>query len=58
MLNYRLKFVADDDGTILVTSPDFPLVTSGANDVEAVRNAEDATLQLLHLGLQYGLQDR
>ncbi len=42
MLGYRLKFQPDDNGTVLVTSPDFPLVTYGETTDDAMRNARDA----------------
>ena len=42
MLGYRLVLAPDDNGTILVTSPDFPLVTYGGDEAEAMSRATDA----------------
>ena len=42
MLRYRLRLEADDNGTVLVTSPDLPIVTYGAEETEALHNAVDA----------------
>ena len=42
MLRYRLRLEPDDNGTILVTSPDIPIVTYGVGETEALRNAVDA----------------
>ena len=42
MLRYRLHLEPDDDDTILVTSPDLPIVTYGADPAEALRNAAEA----------------
>lgn len=42
MLRYRLKLEPDDNGTVLATSPDLPIVTYGADTNEAVRHAADA----------------
>ena len=47
MLRYRLSFERDDNGTVLVTSPDLPVVTYGADESEAIRQAADAILTLL-----------
>ena len=42
MLRYRLCFEPDDNGTVLVTSPDIPIVTYGVGETEALHNAVDA----------------
>lgn len=42
MLRYRLQLEPDDNGIVLVTSPDLPIVTYGADENEAVRHAADA----------------
>lgn len=42
MLRYRLHLEPDDNGTILTTSPDLPIVTFGADEAEAFRQAADA----------------
>ena len=42
MLRYRLELEPDDNGTVLVTSPDLPIVTYGSDEDEAVRHAADA----------------
>lgn len=42
MLRYRLKLEPDDNGTVLATSPDLPIVTYGADENEAVRHAAEA----------------
>ena len=42
MLGYRLEFQPDDNGTVLVTSPDFPLATYGETTSDAIRNAHEA----------------
>jgi antitoxin HicB len=48
MIKYRLNFEPDDNGAILVTSPDFPpLVTYGENEEAAKHNALDAIRTLL-----------
>ena len=47
MLNYRLTFEPDDNGTVLVTSPDFPLVSFGETQAEALKNAGDAAVVIL-----------
>ena len=47
MLRYRLKLEPDDNGTILVTSPDFPVVTYGKDERSALRHAVDAIEILL-----------
>lgn len=47
MLNYHLVFELDDNGTILVTSPDFPLVSYGDTQSEALENAGDAAIAIL-----------
>ena len=47
MLRYRLKFEPDDNGTILVTSPDFPIVTYGEDEASALRHASEAIETLL-----------
>jgi antitoxin HicB len=47
MLRYRLKLEPDDNGTILVTSPDFPVVTYGSDAASALRHASEAIELLL-----------
>lgn len=47
MLRYRLKLESDDNGTILVTSPDLPIVTYGETEREAFRHADEAILAIL-----------
>lgn len=47
MLTYRLDFEQDDNGTILVTSPDLPIVTYGADEAEARIHALDAAESIL-----------
>jgi len=43
MLRYPVKLTKDDNGTILVTAPDFPEVTTfGKNEAEALARAADA----------------
>ncbi len=42
MLRYRLRLEPDDNGTVLVTSPDLPIVTYGAGEAEALHNAVGA----------------
>ena len=43
MLDYPVKLTADDNGTVLVTSPDFPeLTTFGDDQDEALARAVDA----------------
>ena len=42
MLRYRLRLEPDDNGTVLVTSPDLPIVTYGVGETEALHNAGDA----------------
>lgn len=43
MLDYPVKLTADDNGTVLVTSPDFPeLTTFGDDQDEALARAADA----------------
>ena len=42
MLRYRLRLEPDDNGTVLVTSPDLPIVTYGVGEAEALHNAVDA----------------
>ena len=45
---YRLAFEPDDNGTVLVTSPDFPpLVTYGDDEADAKRHAVDALTLLI-----------
>jgi len=46
-LKYRLHFEPDDNGTILATSPDIPLVTYGEDEEAARRHAEDAAEAIL-----------
>lgn len=47
MLRYRLNFEPDDNGTILVTSPDIPIVSYGVNEADALRQADDAIRSIL-----------
>lgn len=47
MYPYRLTLEPDDNGTILVTSPDLPLVAYGDDEADALRHAIDATHALL-----------
>jgi antitoxin HicB len=42
MLRYRLQLEPEDNDTILVTSPDLPIVAYGENEAEALRNAANA----------------
>ena len=43
MIDYPVKLTADDNGTVLVTSPDFPeLTTFGDDQDEALARAADA----------------
>ncbi len=43
MLDYPVKFTADDNGTVMVTSPDFPeLTTFGEDRQDAMLHAIDA----------------
>lgn len=44
---YRLSLKPDDNGTILVTSPDFPVVTYGDDEASALAHATDAVEALL-----------
>lgn len=46
-LRYRLALEPDDNGTILVTSPDFPVVTYGDDEASALRHATSAVEALL-----------
>jgi antitoxin HicB len=42
-LEYRIELAADDNGTLLVTCPQLPMVaTFGETDVDAIRHATDA----------------
>lgn len=47
MLRYRLNLEPDDNGTILVTSPDLPIVTFGENKLDAIGRAPDAIMAIL-----------
>ena len=48
MYRYRLKFEPDDNGTVLVTSPDFPpLATWGEDEPAARLHARDALTTLI-----------
>lgn len=47
MAHYRLTLEPDDNGTVLVTSPDLPIVTYGETEAEALAHAKDAVLTLL-----------
>ena len=47
MYDYRLSLELDDNGTILVTSPDFPLVTFGSDEASALSQAVDAAHGIL-----------
>jgi antitoxin HicB len=43
MIGYRIKLAPDDNGTLLVTCPQLPIVaTFGADKVDAMRHAIDA----------------
>jgi antitoxin HicB len=43
MLRYPVKLKADDNGTLLVTAPDFPeVVTFGEDEADALTRAADA----------------
>jgi len=43
MLRYPIKLAKDDNGTLLVTAPDFPEVTTfGKNEADALLHAADA----------------
>ena len=43
MLRYPVNFTRDDNGTVLVTAPDFPEVASfGKDEVDALARAADA----------------
>lgn len=43
MLRYPVKLAKDDNGTLLVTAPDFPEVTTfGEDEADALRHAVDA----------------
>jgi antitoxin HicB len=43
MLSYPVKLSDDDNGTVLVSAPDFPeLTTFGENEEDALRHAVDA----------------
>ena len=42
MIRFRLKLEPDDNGTVLVTSPDLPIATFGADEGEALRQARAA----------------
>lgn len=43
MLRYPIKLVRDDNGTLLVTAPDFPEVTTfGENEADALVRGADA----------------
>ena len=45
---YRLRFEPDDNGTVLVTSPDFPpLATYGDDEGAARQHATDALMTLI-----------
>ncbi|HLH49232.1 MAG TPA: hypothetical protein VKV96_07825 [Roseiarcus sp.] len=46
-LKYRLRLEKDDNDTILVTSPDLPLVTYGEDEASALRHAAEAAEALL-----------
>jgi len=47
MLRYRLKLEPDDNGTVLVTSPDLPIVTYGETEDDAMMQAADAAQAVL-----------
>lgn len=47
MPHYRLTLEPDDNGTVLVTSPDLPIVTYGETEAEALVHAKDTVLTLL-----------
>ncbi len=43
MIRYRVELAPDDNGTIVVTSPDVPIVTYGEDRPSALRQAVDAS---------------
>lgn len=48
MIRYRVKLAADDNGTILVTAPDFPdVVTFGKNREDALHHAVGAFREII-----------
>jgi antitoxin HicB len=42
MIRYRVELAPDDNDTLLVTSPDIPIVTYGDDRASALRHAVDA----------------
>ncbi len=44
---YRLSLEPDDNGTVLVTSPDFPLVTFGEDRADVIARATEAAEAIL-----------
>jgi antitoxin HicB len=54
-LEYRIDLVPDDNGTLLVTCPQLPMVvTFGATEAEAIRHAVDAIETALGSMIEYG----
>ena len=47
MMLYRLNLEPDDNGTVLVTSLDFPLVTFGEDRADAIARATEAAEAIL-----------
>ncbi|HZB39263.1 MAG TPA: type II toxin-antitoxin system HicB family antitoxin [Beijerinckiaceae bacterium] len=49
MFAYAIKLEPDDNGALLVTSPDLPgVVTFGEDREDAIRHAQDAIEEWLH----------
>lgn len=47
MIRYRVELAPDDNDTVLVTSPDIPLVTYGEDRASALRHAIDAAESII-----------
>lgn len=47
MIRYRVELAPDDNDTVLVTSPDLPLVTFGEDRASALRHAVDAAESII-----------
>ena len=47
MIRYRIELEPDDNDTLLVTSPDLPIVTYGDDEASALVNAVDAAQAML-----------
>jgi antitoxin HicB len=57
MLHYRIKLEPDDNGTLLVTSPDLPgLVTFGEDRADGMRRAADAIEEWMAAAISDGAE--